>query len=156
MLLRPQSLLLAISITCALLNVNTLPLWDYRFEDAEGLMRVFAFGRFGFGGGSVTLQFWAMNGSIGLLILFSISALLFFKNRIWQERLTALAMISSILSIGFSLFAVFGLTVKLGAGSVSHIPQVGFYLLLLIPFLLGFARSLIRKDEETASAYRRL
>jgi hypothetical protein len=79
-----------------------------------------------------------------------------FNNRRLQAKLALIIAAVEIVAIAFGTVAALALQAKLGSDSVRHVPQLGFVLLVISPIFALLARRGILKDEEIATAYKRL
>lgn len=159
MLARIQTLYLFLVVLSVALNVQILQFWTYEFHTAQNTaLQTVSFTGFGSldPGGTVNALSWAFGL---LLIMTGINALVtafFFKNRKLQRTLALVGLLDSILTVGIGVGAAMMLQDTFGASELRHTPGTGFYLLALVPVWFLLAAQGIKKDEETATAYKRL
>jgi hypothetical protein len=160
MLARIQTLYLFLVVLSVALNLQILPFWTYEFRSAENAaalqtMALTAFGNFDLNG-TVNALSW---GFSLLLILTGINALatiFLFKNRKLQRTLATIGLVDSIVTLALGISAAMMLQDTLGASGLQHMPGSGFYLFALTPVWFLLAARGIKKDDEVATAYKRL
>jgi hypothetical protein len=156
MLARIQTLYLFLAAVCAALNIGVVPFWKYEFSNQDAApMMLYGFGSFGKGLSMGTL-FWIFNASIAIATLLPLISLALFNHRRLQAKLALATAGVEIIAIAFGTVAALALQAKLGSVGVLHVPQLGFVLLVMSPIFALLARRGILKDEEIATAYRRL
>ncbi|MCS7013216.1 MAG: DUF4293 domain-containing protein [Chloroherpetonaceae bacterium] len=157
MLARIQTLYLLLATLCAVMNFGIVPFWQYSFPDnpAAAQMTLYGFGSFG-KGLSMGIFFWLFNAAILLSAALPFITIFLFSKRLLQAKLALASASAEILAVLFGTLSAIALQAKLGSGSVVHTPQLGFVLLLIAPVFSFLARRGILKDEEIATAYKRL
>lgn len=160
MFYRIQSLYLILALVCAVLNMNVYPFWRYDFFAPDGTrlsdpMWLYGFSIFG-RSGDVSLTFYAFNAALFFSAAIALVALFLFKNRKIQATLCHVGALVSFIVVAVAFLAAFALKTKLGTDAVESAPELGFYAMLLAPALFFLAARAISKDEEIATAYRRL
>lgn len=156
MLARIQTLYLLLAAMCAALNIGVVPFWQYHFsgEDAAPMM-LYGFGSFGKSASMGTL-FWIFNLGVVAATLLPLVAITLFNQRLLQAKLALFSVGAEIAALIFGVVAALALQAKLGSASVTHVPQLGAVLLLIAPIFSLLARRNILKDEDIATAYKRL
>lgn len=159
MLARIQTLYLFLVVLSVVLNLLTLPFWTYEFHTIQNTalqtVSLTGFGSLDPSGTANTLS-WAFGL---LLIMTGINAIVtavFFKNRKLQRTLAFVGLLDSIITLALGISAAILFRDTLNASELQDMPGAGFYLLVLTPVWFWLAASGIRKDEETATAYKRL
>ena len=141
---------------CAALNCGVLPFWKYSFEGTTAEpMLLYGFGNFGRGALLGTL-FWLFNATLALSVALPAITSCLFSNRKLQATLVTISIGVAVSAIVFAVFSALLLQSKLGSSSVTNMPQLGLLLLVLSPIFLLLSRGGILKDEEIATAYKRL
>ncbi len=156
MLARIQTLYLLLAALCAVLNIGVVPFWKYDFpsEDTAAMM-LYGFGSFGKSLSMGTL-FWLFNAGVVVAALLPLVTIALFNKRLLQAKLALLSAGIELATLIFGVGAALALQAKLGSTSVTHVPQLGAVLLLISPIFSVLARRNILKDEEIATAYKRL
>ncbi len=156
MLARIQTVYLFLAAVCAALNIGVVPFWKYEFSNPDAApMMLYGFGSFG-KGLSMGILFWIFNAGIAVATLLPLINIALFNNRRLQAKLALIVAAVEIIAIAFGTVAALALQAKLGSDSVRHVPQLGFILLVISPIFALLARRGILKDEEIATAYKRL
>jgi len=157
MWLRIQTLYLLCASVCALLNCGVFPFWKYEFSGAANAEPMFLYGLGNFGRGmGVGVLFWIFNAAVVALGGLPIVTSFLFANRKTQLLLVSICMGISATAMAFGVLIGFALQSKLGSTSVTNVPQIGLLLLGLSAVFLFLSRGGIVKDEEIATAYKRL
>lgn len=160
MFYRLQSLYLFVALLCAALNMNVYPFWRYEFFAPDGMrlgepMWLYGFAIFG-RSGEVAVTFYVFNVALAASAGLALVSLFLFKNRKLQAALCYVGALVSFIMVATAGLAAFALKTKLGRDAVESAPELGFFAMLLTPILFFVAARAILKDEEIATAYRRL
>lgn len=160
MLSRIQTLYLFLIIVCVALNLQILPFWTYEFRGPEEVAALQTLELSGLGNfnlsGTMNALFLGFNALLIITGIIAFVTIFLFKNRKLQRTLTTVGLLSSITTLVLGLSAAMMLQENLGGSEIKQSPGLGFYVLVLTPVLFWFASQGVKKDEEIATAYKRL
>lgn len=160
MLARIQTLYLFLVILCVGLNLQILPFWTYEFHGAEGATALQTLELSGFGGanlsGTISGLFWGFNILLVVTAIIALVTIFLFANRKLQRTLITSGLLSSITALALGIAAAMMLQETITGSGIKQTPGLGFYFLVLTPILFWFASQGVKKDEEIATAYKRL